>query len=133
MLRLTLLALVLALAGVTSGTAAVQTRALVSYTQTGGFAGKRAALTIYRDGTAESSNGAFRLSARRLLAVESALTRARFATLRREYVPVDPVADGFLDSVTYRGKTVSVAQGAHPPLRLQRVLDLLTGVLSRRG
>ena len=36
-----------------------------------------------------------------------------------------PLADGPLETVTYKGKTVSVRSGSHPPERLQKVLDRL--------
>ena len=125
------LALSLALAGTAAG-AGVQSGKLVTYVHSGGFTGDRDTLTVFRSGRADSSNGLFGLTTKRRLSLERALRAARFATLRKEYVPVDPVADGYIERISYAGRTVSVAQGATPPARLQRVLTLLADLLARK-
>jgi hypothetical protein len=125
------LALSLALAGTAAG-AGSQSRKLVTYVHSGGFTGDVDSLTVFRSGQVDSPNGQFRLTARRLLSLERALVAARFATLRRQYVPSDPVTDGYLERVTYAGRTVSVAEGANPPARLQRVLTLLADIVARK-
>ena len=84
------LALSLALAGTAAG-AGVQSGKLVTYVHSGGFTGDRDTLTVFRSGRADSSNGLFGLTTKRRLSLERALRAARFATLRKEYVPVDPV------------------------------------------
>jgi hypothetical protein len=108
-------------------------RALVSYSRTGGFIGVNDALVVYRDGSADSTNGPIRLSARARLRLQASLRSARFATLRRAYAPAQPVADGFTYRVGYAGRHVRVEEGAKPPLRLQRVLDLLAAILASGG
>ena len=125
------LALSLAVAGTAAG-AGSQSPKLVTYLHSGGFTGDVDSLTVFRSGRADSPSGQFRLTARRLLSLERALAAARFATLRSAYVPADPVADGYIDRVSYAGRTVSVAEGANPPLRLQRVLTLLADVVARK-
>jgi hypothetical protein len=42
------------------------------------------------------------------------------------------VTDGYLERVSYAGRTVSVAEGANPPARLQRVLALLADIAARK-
>jgi hypothetical protein len=125
------LALSLAVAGTAAG-AGGQSGKLVTYVHDGGFTGDRDSLTVFRSGRADSSNGPFVLSTRRRLGLQRALVAARFATLRSQYVPTDPVTDGYADHVTYAGRSVTVTQGANPPARLQRVLTLLADILARR-
>ena len=43
-----------------------------------------------------------------------------------------PDADGYVERVSYAGRTVSVAEGANPPVRLQRVLTLLADIVPRK-
>ena len=110
---------------------------LVAYSRTGGFAGIRERVRVYRGGRAEIVRGSgelreFRLSCRRVRAVRDALVAARFASLGTIYAPDTPVADGFLETVTYGGRSVRVLTGAEPPRRLARVLALLRDVVSRR-
>ena len=47
-------------------------------------------------------------------------------------MPTDPVTDGYVERVSYAGRTVSVAEGANPPARLQRVLTLLADIVARK-
>jgi hypothetical protein len=130
----TLAAVTVALAvGVGSAGAAAKSRLLVSYGFSGGLTAKQDWMRVARDGSVQSSEDSFRLSARRLVTLQRALRNARFATLRTEYLPPDPVADGYTSSVTYGGRTVAVAENATAPLRLQRVLALLAAILADRG
>jgi|1185.fasta_scaffold01372_1 hypothetical protein len=125
------LALSLALAGTAAG-AGGQSGKLVTYVHDGGFTGDHDSLTVFRNGRAVSSNGPFVLSTRRRLGLQRALVAARFATLRSQYVPIEPITDGYADHVTYAGRSVGVTQGASPPARLKRVLTLLADILARK-
>lgn len=113
--------------------AAAQVRPLVTYERTGGFIGVQDSLTVFPSGKAESSHGRFQLSARRLLVLETALRKARFATLRARYAPDAPVADGFTYRVRHAGRTVVVEEEAQVPARLGRVLDLLADIFAHRS
>jgi len=101
---------------------------LVSYEQTGGFAGIERGLVVYRTGKVQSDGlplKASRLTPTRLRALRTALTQARFGTLAKRYESETPIADGFIYRVTYGGRSVRVDEGAEPPKRLERVLVLL--------
>jgi hypothetical protein len=65
-------------------------------------------------------------------AVRDRLRQARFATLAPVYAPANPVADGFVDTVSYAGRRVRVLTGARPPERLERVLRILRSIASVR-
>jgi hypothetical protein len=104
---------------------------LVTYEQTGGFAGIERGLVVYRTGKVQSDGmplRASRLTPARLRALRTALQQARFATLAKRYESETPIADGFVYRVTYGGRSVRVDQGADPPARLERVLVLLRGL-----
>ena len=110
---------------------------LVSYSRTGGFAGIRERLRVYRGGQAEIVRGSgrlteLRLSCRRVRALRDALVAARFASLASLYAPDALVADGFVETVGYGGRSVRVLTGGVPPPRLARVLAILRDVVSRR-
>jgi hypothetical protein len=60
------------------------------------------------------------------------LVQARFRTLAPVYAPADPIADGFIETVSYAGRRVSVLTGARPPERLARVLGILRSLASNR-
>jgi hypothetical protein len=114
-----------------------QAAVLVNYERSGGLAGIRDALTVRRSGAATlvrhrgAGPVALRLSCARLRALRNALVDARFASLARVYSPPDPYADGFIESVSYGGKTVRILTAAEPPARLSRVLGLLRAIASR--
>ena len=116
-----------------------QSAVLVSYERTGGFAGIRETLVVRRSGRATYAQArlsgavAFRVSCARLRALRSALVNAQFASLARVYAPDTEVSDGFVERVTYGGRTVRVLSGAEPPPRLARVLAQLRGLVSRRS
>jgi hypothetical protein len=98
---------------------------LVTYEQTGGFAGIERGLVVYRTGRVQSDGlplKASRLTPARLSALKTALRQARFATLAKRYESETPIADGFIYRVTYGGRSVRVEEGADPPARLERVL-----------
>jgi hypothetical protein len=133
MVRAVLVLLVLAAAAPTAGEADVRQQSLVVYTRTGGFIGVQDSMRISRDGIVSSSNGDFRLSARRLETLRARLRAARFPTLKREYEADYPIADGFVYGVTFGGKRVLVNEEAKAPPRLQRVLDTLGEMFIRRA
>jgi hypothetical protein len=72
------------------------------------------------------------LTCRRVRALRDALRNARFATLSPVCAPDTPMGDGFVETVSYGGRTVRVLTGAEPPPRLARVLALLRDIVSRR-
>ena len=125
MVRTALAVLALFVAAAAAGEVEAAQQPLVVYTRTGGFIGVQDSMRILRDGTVSSTNGDFRLSAKRLATLRLRLRAARFPTLRREYEADYPIADGFVYGVTYGGRTVLVNEEAKAPLRLRRVLDLL--------
>lgn len=110
---------------------------LVAYERTGGLAGIREELRVSRGGQAtlvhaRGGRSTFRLTCARLRALRDRLVQARFATLAPVYAPADPIADGFIDTVSYAGRRVRVLTGARPPERLARVLGILRGIASNR-
>jgi hypothetical protein len=109
---------------------------LVAYTRSGGLAGIRDELRIYRGGQAwlvrRSRGSEIRLACARVRAVRDALVRARFGTLARVYAPDDPFADGFTETVAYAGRRTTVLTGARPPARLARVLAMLRDIVATR-
>ena len=96
------LAAPLAVIALLGSAATAEGRRLVRYDVGGGIAGLSNTLVLKRD-----------------------LKAARFATLKRRYEPDVLVFDGITEAVRYRGRTVSVSSGAHPPARLERVLRRL--------
>jgi hypothetical protein len=134
MFRLALAVLVLAAASAAAaGPVEAGQRPLVVYTRTGGFIGVQDSMKISRNGTVSSTNGDFRLSARRMTTLRVRLAAARFSTLKRKYEADFPVADGFLYGVTYGGRRVQVDEDAEAPPRLRRVIDLLGEIFIRRA
>jgi hypothetical protein len=133
MVRAVLVLLVLVAAAPAAGEVEARQQPLVVYTRTGGFIGVQDSMRISRDGTVSSSNGDFRLSAKRLATLRARLRTARFPTLKREYEADYPIADGFVYGVTYGGKRVLVNEEAKAPPRLQRVLDTLGEIFIRRA
>lgn len=104
---------------------------LVSYEQTGGFAGIERGLVVYRSGKVVSDGlplRTSRLSPERLRTLRALLVNAKFATLRREYESKQPIADGFVFRIAHAGRVIRIEQGAKPPLRLARVERFLRGL-----
>jgi uncharacterized cupin superfamily protein len=122
-------ALALLLAVVTAASAAAATSpTLVSFRQTGGFAGFDRGFAVKRTGALVPDGMPLKkahLTATELSKLRLALVNARFATLAKAYRPDEPIADGFTYGITYAGRRVTIEQGGKPPLRLQRVFDLL--------
>src|SRR5438093_122464 len=136
MLRAVLAALLLAASAVVAGRVEAQEaqqQPLVVYARSGGFIGVQDSMKIFRDGRVSSTNGDFRLSARRQAMLRARLRTARFPTLRHKYEADYPVSDGFVYTVSYAGKTVLVNEDAKVPLRLRRVLELLGEILVKRA
>jgi hypothetical protein len=130
MVRLLLVALLLAAAAPAAADSGA-TR-LVAYTRTGGFVGVHETLSVRSDGRAVADGDVFRLSARRLAAVKTAVRRARFATLAPKYLPESPLSDGFTFTVAHGGRKVIVEEGANTPARLDRLLELLADIHARK-
>ena len=122
--RLVLLITVVAALG---GAASADAKQLTRYEIGGGIAGHYDKLVISTGGTADQTGDSgehhFRVSSTRLHALKRALRAARFSTLKRQYKPKFQVFDGTVQSVRYRGKTVSIYSGAENiPNRLERVI-----------
>jgi hypothetical protein len=101
---------------------------LVSFRQTGGFAGLDRGFVVTRSGAVISDGMPLRkahLTKLELANLKRALVKAGFTGLARVYRPEQPIADGFTYRLVYSGSAVAIDQGAHPPPRLQRVFDLL--------
>ena len=109
-----------------------QPQALVSWVRTGGFIGSSDRMTIFGDGHASSTRGAFRLSTQRLRALRRSVEEARFATLVAKYRARVPIADGYTYTIRHSRRSVLVEEGAEVPARLQRLLLLLDDLFSRR-
>jgi hypothetical protein len=110
-----------------------QPAALVSFEQSGGFAGIERGLIVHRSGKVVSDGlpvTTHRLSATRLRALRNALVQARFATLRRTYESEAPVADGYVYRIRYAGRTIRVEEGAELPPRLERPFALLSALVA---
>jgi hypothetical protein len=129
------LAALLALLMGFAATATAEAKPLVRYEFGGGLAGIGGALTVAGDGAATQSDtrrggdGRFTLSATQLRGLRRDLRNARFKTLKRFYRPKNIVNDGIAQSVTYRGRSVTVSTGARYPERLHRLLRRLDRLL----
>ena len=125
------LAALLAVLATFAATATAEARQLVRYDVGGGLAGLSGRLTVARDGPARQSGNRsgddhrFTLSAKQLRGLRRDLRHARFSTLKRTYQPRYVVNDGVGESVTYKGRSVSVSTGAEYPARLHRLLRRL--------
>ena len=108
--------------GRTSGVPGPDGTVLVTYVHEGGFAGGRRIMTVTADGTlsVESDGtvpgaGATRqLTGDRLEDLRTALDAARFADLEDSYRP-EACMDCFVETITYRGHTVTVEGHVGPP------------------
>ena len=121
-----LLSVLLLAAG--SAADAASSRALVSFRETGGFAGLDRGLVVVRSGDVFSDGLPLKkahLTRLELAKLKLALTQARFAGLAKTYESEQPVADGFVYKIAYAGHVVAIEQGAKPPPRVQRVFDFL--------
>lgn len=126
--------LIIALAALAAltGAASAEARQLTRYEVSGGIRGAYDRLTIATDGaahqTGDSGEHRFTVSSERLRGLKRALKAARFSTLKRQYKPKFIVFDGTVETVRYRGRSVSVSTGANVPRRLQRVLRRLSRI-----
>jgi hypothetical protein len=130
MRRLGLLIAILVLAA----PATADAKRLVRYDVGGGLSGRGATLIVDRDGSARQTGNLagskrFTLSAKQLRSLKRELKAARFKSLKRAYQPDFPILDGITQSVTYKGRGVSVYTGAKAPARLTRVLRRLDRLL----
>jgi len=118
---------VLLLATATSADAAASPT-LVSFRQTGGFAGLDRGLVVARTGDVVSDGLPLKkahLTRLELAKLKLALVNARFAGLAKTYESEQPIADGFTYRIAYAGHVVAIEEGAKPPPRVQRVFALL--------
>ena len=118
---------VLLLATATSA-AGASSPALVSFRQTGGFAGLDRGLVVARSGDVVSDGLPLKkahLTRPELARLKLALANARFAGLPKTYESEQPIADGFIYRIAYAGRVVAIEEGAKPPPRVQRVFTLL--------
>jgi hypothetical protein len=125
------LAALLAVLATFAATATADAKQLVRYNVGGGLAGLSDQLIVARDGTARQSGNRrgddhrFMLSGKQMRGLRRDLKRARFSRLKRSYQPKYMVNDGISQSVTYKGRSVSVSTGAEYPARLGRLLRRL--------
>ena len=96
---------------------------------TGGLAPTSESLVVNSDGHARQTGRAgarsFKLTAKQLSGLKHDLKSARFTSLKRNYHPEFPVMDGQTQTVTYKGRSVSVSTMAKIPKRLSRVMRRL--------
>lgn len=101
----------------------------IEYTQSGGIAGFADRLVVSANGKAvlTTKRATFQrsLSSKEHRRLVRAVAGAHLERLRRRYAPTKPVADGLERSLTFRGRTVVVADGASWPRGLSRALDAL--------
>ena len=109
--------------------ASADAKRLVRYGVTGGLAPSSELLVVNTDGHARQTGRAgvrsFKLTAKQLSGLKHDLTKARFTSLQRTYQPDFPVMDGQTQTVSYKGRSVSVYAGAKVPKRLSRVMRRL--------
>jgi hypothetical protein len=114
--------------------ASADAKRLVRYDLTGGLAPASERLVINTDGHARQTGRAgarsFTLTAKQLSGLKRDLKDARFKSLKRTYQPEFPVMDGQTRTVSYKGRSVSVATMAKVPTRLSRVLRRLARLMN---
>ncbi|MEA2246792.1 MAG: hypothetical protein QOH46_1321 [Solirubrobacteraceae bacterium] len=135
LVRMRRVAALLAVLATFAATATAEARQLVRYDVGGGLAGLSGQLIVAADRTARQTGNRdgddkrFTLSARQMRGLRRDLKRARFSTLKRTYRPKYVVNDGIGESVTYKGRSVSVSTGATYPARLHRLLGRLSRLM----
>jgi hypothetical protein len=106
---------------------------LTRYEVGGGIAGRYDRLIVATDGeahqTGDSGEHDFTVSSKNLRALKRELKAAKFSTLKRRYKPEFQVFDGTVQSVRYRGKTVTVYTAAEIPKRLSKVLSRISRIM----
>lgn len=109
--------------------ASADAKRLVRYDVTGGLAPASERLIVNTDGHARQTGRAgvrsFTLTATQLRGLKRDLKQARFKSLKRSYQPELPVMDGQTQTVTYKGRSVSVSTMAKIPKRLSRLIRRL--------
>jgi hypothetical protein len=130
---LVLLALLASPAAATPGTSPT----LVTFEQTGGFAGIERGMSVLRSGKVVSDGlpvTASQLSSTRLALLRTRLVAAQWATLRAKYEPETPISDGYVYKITYAGRTIRIEEGASSlPLRLKRPFVMLRSIAGLTG
>ncbi|MFH1940640.1 MAG: protealysin inhibitor emfourin [bacterium] len=106
----------------------------IAYTITGGFAGILEETHIDENGygelqTRQNIKKRYQLSNEELNHIYMAFETADFFRLKREYKPLQPIADGFFYSITYtkntHSKTIHTETEAVMPARLQYLIETL--------
>ena len=122
---------VLVAVGVCSFPAHGSSPALVSFRQSGGFVARERSFVVRQSGQVVTRGAIVStLTPSRLAALRRALASARWQTLARHYAPRVHFPDGYVYTITYRGRAVRVDQGAAVPARLAGPLALLRSLLS---
>lgn len=121
--------LVAVLAGFAT-TATAEAKQLVRFDVVGGLAGRFDRLRIDSDRSAKQTDNRGRsdrytVSSKQLRALKRELKAARFSSLKRSYRPKYVVSDGISQTVTYRGRSVTVSTGSQFPARLHKVIRRL--------
>ncbi|MEA2169003.1 MAG: hypothetical protein QOF76_2303 [Solirubrobacteraceae bacterium] len=108
---------------------------LISYDRSGGFRGTPLSLECGVKGHCsalegfEGAGNAFTLSKKALKRLKASIKQAGFDTLTGPYQPTPgTVADGYTESVTYKGKTVVAGTGGDVPERLSQLLGRLATI-----
>src|SRR4051812_30449973 len=116
--------LVITVAAVLTCTGVASADTLVNYSREGGFRGVPLSLTVGTGGKARSRegvNGVARtknLSDSALAGLKRLLRRADFPDLKRSYLPAPgTVADGYTETVSYKGYNVTAGTGGDVPAR----------------
>ena len=114
--------------------AAAPSSPLVTFEQTGGFAGIERGMTVRRSGAVVSDGlpvAVSRLAPTGLATLRQRLADARWATLKAMYD--SSISDAYVYRITYAGRTIRVEEGATVPrrlARLQAMLERLAGIRS---
>ena len=119
-------AVLLALLTCLAAPATAGAKQLTRYDVGGGLAGRYDSVTISTGGKAhqfgDGGEHRWTVSTKKLRGLKRAFKAARWSSLKREYRPDTPVFDGTTQTVTYRGKQITISTGGEIPDRLQRVI-----------
>jgi hypothetical protein len=125
---------VLGLTGVASA------KILVSYQREGGFRGVPLSLTVGTGGKARAVEGfdgpteTEKLSDKELRGLKRLLRRADFPNLEQSYLPKPgTVSDGYTETVTYKGYSITSGTGGTAPERLNKLLLRLAEIATEAG
>jgi hypothetical protein len=110
---------------------------LVTFEQTGGFAGIERGMSVMRSGKVVSDGlpvTASQLSSTRLALLRTRLVAAQWASLQAKYEPETPISDGYVYKLTYAGRTIRIEEGTTSlPLRLKRPFLMLRSLAGLSG